>query len=369
MRDFTHDIRELQRRLGEAEVYLSVGDNRERFAVLEHEVAEPGLWDDQERAKKLNTEYANIKDDLEVFDSLRDDIENVEVLHELARDEDDASQEPEIEAAITAVGATFDQLELRSLFTGEHDDSDCIVQINAKDGGVDAQDFSEMLLRMYEKWCERRGFTISLNGVSEGAEAGIMSAEVTITGRYAYGLMSAERGTHRLVRISPFDNQGRRQTSFAAVQVWPLLEDVDVEIDESDIEMQVFRASGAGGQHINKTSSAVRYIHHPTGLVASSQEERSQLQNRERAMGRLKSMIAAKAEEDRQAELDAIAGKQAQVGWGSQIRSYVLQPYQMVKDLRTEIETSNVSGVLDGDIDFLIEGYLQFKRAQGEPDA
>jgi peptide chain release factor 2 len=254
------------------------------------------------------------------------------------------------------------------LITGEHDDCDCIVQINAKDGGVDAQDFSEMLLRMYEKWCERRGFTITLNGVSEGAEAGIMSAEVTISGRYAYGLMAAERGTHRLVRISPFDNQGRRQTSFSAVQVWPLLEDVDLEIDESDIEMQVFRASGAGGQHINKTSSAVRYIHHPTGLVATSQEERSQLQNRERAMGRLKSMIAAKVEEDRQAELDAIAGKQAQVGWGSQIRSYVMQPYQMVKDLRTEIETANVSGVLDGDIDFLIEGFLQHKRAQGEPE-
>ena len=363
MRDFTQDIRELQRRLGEAEAYLSVADNRERFAVLEHEVAEPGLWDDQDRAKKLNAEYANIKDDLGVFDTMSDEIENVEALHELARDADDASQEPEIEAAITSVGSTFDQLELRSLFTGEHDDTDCIVQINAKDGGVDAQDFSEMLLRMYEKWCERRGFEITLNGVSEGAEAGIMSAEVTISGRYAYGLLSAERGTHRLVRISPFDNQGRRQTSFAAVQVWPLLEDVDLEIDESDIEMQVFRASGAGGQHINKTSSAVRYIHHPTGLVASSQEERSQLQNRERAMGRLKSMIAAKVEEERQAELDAIAGKQAQVGWGSQIRSYVMQPYQMVKDLRTELETANVQGVLDGDIDFLIEGFLQQRRA------
>ena len=196
-----------------------------------------------------------------------------------------------------------------------------------------------------------------------------MSAEVTIAGRYAYGLMSAERGTHRLVRISPFDNQGRRQTSFAAVQVWPLLEDVEVDIDESDIRMEVFRASGAGGQHINKTSSAVRLIHEPTGLVASSQEERSQLQNRERAMGRLTAMIAAKAEEDRAAELDAIGGKQAQVGWGSQIRSYVLQPYQMVKDLRTEIETSDVSGVLDGDIDEFVEGFLRMRRAQGEADA
>ncbi len=328
--------------LDEAASYLAIDDNRERLAVLEAEVAEPGLWDDQERAKKLNAEYANVRDDLSTFDDLTERVGDVEVLHELARDEDDESQEPDIADAIAAIRTTLDQLELRSLFTGEHDDSDCIVQINAKDGGVDAQDFAEMLLRMYERWCERRGFTISLNYVSEGAEAGIMSAEVTITGRYAYGLMTAERGTHRLVRISPFDNQGRRQTSFAAVQVWPLLDDVDVEIDESDIRMEVFRASGAGGQHINKTSSAVRLIHEPTGLVASSQEERSQLQNRERAMGRLTSLIAAKAEEDRAAELDAIAGQQAQVGWGSQIRSYVMQPYQMVKDLRTEVETSNV---------------------------
>jgi len=366
MRDFTSDLRDVRRRLDEAEAYLSITDNRERFAILEAEISDPGLWDDQDRAKKLNAEYANIRDDLAVFDSLTEQLGDVEVLHELARDEDDASQEPDIDAAIVDINATLDRLELRSLFTGEHDDSDCIMQINAKDGGVDAQDFSEMLLRMYERWCERRGFTISLNYVSEGAEAGIMSAEVTISGRYAYGLMTAERGTHRLVRISPFDNQGRRQTSFAAVQVWPLLEDVELDIDDSDIRMEVFRASGAGGQHINKTSSAVRLIHEPTGLVASSQEERSQLQNRERAMGRLTAMIAAKAEEDRAAELDAIAGKQAQVGWGSQIRSYVLQPYQMVKDLRTEIETSDVSGVLDGDIDDFVEGYLRMRRAQSD---
>lgn len=369
MRDFTQDIRELQRRISEAETYLAIAENRERFAVLEAEISDPALWDDQDRAKKLNAEYAKIKDDLSTFDDLTNNVGDVEVLHELAREEDDESQESDIEASISAVSSTLDQLEMRSVFTGEHDDSDCIVQINAKDGGVDAQDFSEMLLRMYERWCERRGFTISLNGVSEGQEAGIMSAEVTISGRYAYGLMTAERGTHRLVRISPFDNQGRRQTSFAAVQVWPLLDDVDVDIDDSDIRMEVFRASGAGGQHINKTSSAVRLIHEPTGLVASSQEERSQLQNRERALGRLTAMIAAKAEEDRAVELDSIAGKQAQVGWGSQIRSYVLQPYQMVKDLRTDIETSDVSGVLDGDIDRFVDGYLQWRRAQGEEAA
>ena len=237
------------------------------------------------------------------------------------------------------------------------------MQINAKDGGVDAQDFAEMLLRMYARWAERKGFEIELNYEMEGAEAGINAAEFTLSGRYAYGLMTSERGTHRLVRISPFDNQGRRQTSFAAVQVWPVMDAPNVEIAESDIRMEVFRASGAGGQHINKTSSAVRLIHEPTGLVTSSQEERSQLQNRERAMSRLKAMLAAKIEEEHQAELDAIAGKQAQVGWGSQIRSYVMQPYQMVKDLRTEVETSQVDAVFDGDLDQFMEGFLRWKRA------
>jgi protein subunit release factor B len=202
-----------------------------------------------------------------------------------------------------------------------------------------------------------------INDISPGAEAGIMSVEFTLKGRYAYGLMTSERGTHRLVRISPFDNQGRRQTSFSNVQVWPAMENPDIEIDETDVRMEVFRASGAGGQHVNKTSSAVRLIHEPTGLVSSSQEERSQLQNREKAMNRLKAMVAAKIEEEHQAELDRIAGKQATVGWGSQIRSYVLQPYQMVKDVRTNVESSSVESVLDGDIDEFMVGYLQWRRA------
>ncbi|MEO5899998.1 MAG: peptide chain release factor 2, partial [Ilumatobacteraceae bacterium] len=255
---------------------------------------------------------------------------------------------------------------LRSLFTGEHDASDCIVQINAKDGGVDAQDWAEILLRMYGRWAERRGFKFEVDGVSEGTEAGIMSAEFTITGRYAYGLMTGERGTHRLVRISPFDNQGRRQTSFAGVQVWPVMDDPDIELNEADVRMEVFRASGAGGQHVNKTSSAVRLIHEPSGLVASSQEERSQLQNREKAMNRLRTMVAAKIEDERAAELDQIAGRQAQVGWGSQIRSYVVQPYQMVKDLRTEVESSNITAVLDGDVDEFMIGYLRWRRREAE---
>jgi peptide chain release factor 2 len=365
MRDFTDDLRDLRRRLDEASGYLRIPEARGRLAELEIEVSRPDLWDDPELAKKVNTEYANVRDDVTTFDALASELDDLDVLHQLAREEGDESQEPEIDEGVRSIGNQLAELELRSLFTGEHDEAGCIVQINAKDGGVDAQDFSEMLLRMYSRWAERRGFDFELDGVSEGTEAGILSAEFTVTGRYAYGLMTGERGTHRLVRISPFDNQGRRQTSFAAVQVWPILDDPDVELNESDIRMEVFRASGAGGQHVNKTSSAVRLIHEPTGLVASSQEERSQLQNREKAMNRLKVMVAARAEEEREAELARIAGKQAQVGWGSQIRSYVLQPYQMVKDLRTEIESGNVTGVLDGDLDEFMEGYLRWRRTQG----
>lgn len=363
MRDFTDDLREQRRRLDEAADYLKIAEARDRLIELESEMQRPDLWDDAELAKRVNTEYANIKDDLDTFDGLNGKLDDAEVLHEMARELDDESQEADIDAELAVIRTTLDQLELRSLFTGEHDDTPCIVQINAKDGGVDAQDFAEMLLRMYARWAEQRGFDITLNYESEGVEAGINSAEFTLKGRYAYGLMTGERGTHRLVRISPFDNQGRRQTSFAAVQVWPELDEPNVDINEADVRMEVFRASGAGGQHINKTSSAVRLIHEPTGLVASSQEERSQLQNRERAMNRLKSLLAAKIEEEHQSELDAIAGKQAQVGWGSQIRSYVMQPYQMVKDLRTEVETSAVDAVFNGDIDQFMEGYLQWKRS------
>jgi peptide chain release factor 2 len=307
-----------------------------------------------------------VKADVDTFDALTRDLDDAEVLHEMARELDDETQEPDLQAAVTSIGGRLDGLEMRSLFTGEHDEADVIVQINAKDGGVDAQDWSEILLRMYSRWAERRGFTVEVDAVSEGTEAGILSAEFTIHGRYAYGLMTSERGTHRLVRISPFDNQGRRQTSFAAVQVWPVMDAPDLEVNESEIRMEVFRASGAGGQHVNKTSSAVRLIHEPTGLVASSQEERSQLQNREKAMTRLKAMIAARIEEEHQAELDRIAGRQAQVGWGSQIRSYVLQPYQMVKDLRTEHESSQVDVVLDGDLDEFMEAYLRWRRREAD---
>ncbi len=366
MRDFSFDLGEVRRRVEEAAAYLKIDESRTRLAELEIEVAKPDLWNDQEHAKRVNTEYSNLKGDIEEFTSLAGAVDDLEVLHEMAREIDDASQEPELESGIATVRAKLDALDLRSLFTGEHDEADAIVQINAKDGGVDAQDWSEMLLRMYLRWAERKGFTVEIGDVSQGTEAGILSADFTVRGRYAYGLLTSERGTHRLVRISPFDNQGRRQTSFATVQIWPVLEEVDVEISESDIRMEVFRASGAGGQHVNKTSSAVRLIHEPTGLVASSQQERSQLQNRENAFKRLKTMVAARIEEEREEALRKIAGKSATVGWGSQIRSYVMQPYQMVKDLRTDTESGNVAGVLDGDLDSFMEGYLRWRRTGAE---
>ena len=368
MRDFSDDLKELRRRVDEAHSYLKVDDTRARFAELEVEMGKPDLWDDQNRAKQVSGAYAAARDDLAAYDSLSAELEDVETLHELAREVDDESQEPDIVTATASLDRQLGDLELRSLFTGAHDEADAIVRINAKDGGVDAQDWSEMLLRMYTRWAERRGFTVEVDYVSEGTEAGIMSAEFTVYGRYAFGLMTSERGTHRLVRISPFDGNARRQTSFAAVEVYPVLAEVaDVEIPESELKMEVFRASGAGGQHINKTSSAVRLIHLPSGLVASSQEERSQLQNRAKAMGRLVSLLAAKQEEERAAELIRIAGgKQAQVGWGSQIRSYVLQPYQLVKDLRTDYEVGNVTGVIDGDVEPFMEAFLGWRRRTAE---
>jgi peptide chain release factor 2 len=272
----------------------------------------------------------------------------------------------EAERELTSLQKAVGELEVRTLLSGEYDSREAVVTIRSGAGGVDAADFAEMLMRMYLRWAERHGYPTQVMDTSYAEEAGLKSATFEVDVPYAYGNLSVEGGTHRLVRISPFDNQGRRQTSFAAVQVWPMMDDADVTLDESEIRMEVFRASGAGGQHVNKTSSAVRLVHEPTGLVASSQEERSQLQNREKALNRLRTMVAARIEEEHQGELDRIAGRQAQVGWGSQIRSYVMQPYQMVKDLRTEFESGNVAAVLDGDLDGFMEAFLQLRRRDAD---
>ncbi len=365
MRDFSDQLAEARKRVSDAETYLKIDELRARRPLLETEASRPDLWDDAEAAKRVTGELSTVIDDLEQFERLASVIDDAETLHELAREVDDESQEPEIEAALTALDRELRGLELRSMFSGEHDERDALCTIQAGEGGADSQDWAEMLYRMYVRWAERRGFEVEEESSTPGSEAGLSSVEFLVKGRYAYGYLQAERGVHRLVRMSPFNAQGKRQTAFAALGVVPMLHegDVSIEIDEADIKMDVFRASGAGGQHINKTSSAVRLTHLPSGIVVSCQMERSQLQNRARAMDMLKAKLAQEERQKREEELDDIRGEQQRVGFGSQIRSYVLQPYQMVKDLRTEHEAGNVQGVLDGDLDPFMEAYLQWRRA------
>jgi peptide chain release factor 2 len=365
VRDFSDQLAEARKRIADAAVYLKVEELRARRPLLETEASRPDLWDDPDAAKRVTGELSVVIDDLEQYARLESVLEDAETLHELAREVDDASQEPEIEAALTSLDRELRGLELRSMFSGEHDESDALCTIQAGEGGADAQDWAEMLYRMYVRWAERRGLEVEEEGSTPGSEAGLSSVEFLVKGRYAYGYLQAERGVHRLVRMSPFNAQGKRQTAFAALDVVPVLhdDDVSVEVDDADIKMDVFRASGAGGQHINKTSSAVRLTHLPTGIVVSCQVERSQLQNRAKAMTMLKARLADLERQKREDELNDIRGEQQRVGFGSQIRSYVLQPYQMVKDLRTEHEAGNVQGVLDGDLDPFMEAYLQWRRA------
>ena len=365
MQDFSTQINALRSRLDETRGYLKIGELRARQPQLETELGRPDLWDDPEAAQKLQREFAEMTDDLELFDGLEARVDDLETLHELAREEGDESLEPEIEKEVDALGREFGALELRALFTGEYDERDAIVDVNSGAGGVDAQDWAEMLLRMYLRWAERRGFDVDLESVNDGGEAGISSATFVVKGRNAYGLLRAEHGVHRLVRISPFDNNARRQTSFASVKVTPVIEDVDseIEIDDKDLRIDVYRSSGAGGQHVNVTDSAVRITHLPTGVVTSCQNERSQHQNKDRAMKTLKAKLLELERAKRQDQINEITGDQSSVNFGSQDRNYVLQPYQQVKDLRSGLELSNPEAVLDGELDGLMEAYLRWQRA------
>jgi peptide chain release factor 2 len=362
MRDLSDDLKALSARLAEAEGYLAIAELRARRPQLEAEASRPDLWDDPDRARRVTAELSAVGDDLDAYERLMSRLDDAETLHELARAEGDDESMAEVEQSLAELDAELRRVELRSMFTGEHDRGDALVTIQSGEGGVDAQDWAEILLRMYTRWAERRGFDVEVEEVTEGTEAGISSAEFVVKGRYAYGYLQAERGVHRLVRMSPFNAQGKRQTAFAALQVVPMLEEGGADLDEKDIKMDVYRASGAGGQHVNKTSSAVRLTHIPTGIVVSCQNERSQFQNRDRAMAMLRAKLADLEAQRREAELDEIRGDQQRVGFGSQIRSYVLQPYQMVKDLRTEHETGNVTAVLDGDLDPFMEAYLRWRR-------
>jgi peptide chain release factor 2 len=285
---------------------------------------------------------------------------------ELLREEGEGEPEMVAELAdgLDRADAVLAGLEEARLFSGEHDAGDAVVTINAGEGGTDAQDWAEMLLRMYRRWAEDNGFSLEVESVSQGQEAGLLSAEFLVKGRYAFGMLKAERGTHRLVRISPFDNNARRQTAFAGLTVVPLIEDDgEITIDEKDLRIDVYRSSGAGGQHINTTDSAVRITHLPTGVVVSCQVERSQIQNRERAMQALRAKLADRQRQERAEKINALAGEKKKVEWGSQIRSYVLQPYQMVKDERSGHQTSGVEAVLDGEVQPFIDAYLQWQRA------
>jgi len=364
MRDFTDEISDVRRRVDDARVYLRVEAARARVTELEEEAARPGLWDDPDLARKVTGELARAKDDIDLVDSLDAQVSDLETLFELGREEGDDSVEPEIANGITALAKRLADLELRALFTGEHDERDALCEVHSGEGGTDAQDWAEMLVRMYRRWAERRGFPTEIDDVQPGQEAGISSATFIIKGRYAFGLLSGEQGVHRLVRISPFDANARRQTSFASFRAYPMLEESEAPaIDTTELRIDTYRSSGAGGQHVNVTDSAVRITHLPTGIVVSCQNERSQHQNKARAMQILAVRLADLAQEERRKEMEAIAGEARNVGFGSQIRSYVLAPYQLVKDLRTEHETGNVQAVLDGELDSFMESFLQWRRA------
>jgi peptide chain release factor 2 len=365
VQDFSPRIAAISARVAEAAEYLRIDALRARRPQLETELGRPDLWDDPEAAQRLQREFAELSDDLELHDRLAARLDDAATLAELAREEGDESLEPEIVGELDAMEEQLDSLELRALLIGEYDDRDALIEINSGAGGVDAQDWAEMLLRMYLRWAERRGYDVELDSVHEGTEAGISSAEFIVSGRNAYGWMRSEHGVHRLVRISPFDNNARRQTSFASVKVSPFLDDVDdeVTIDDKDLRIDVYRSSGAGGQHVNVTDSAVRITHLPTGIVTSCQNERSQHQNKDRAMTMLKSKLLELEHQKRRDELAAITGEAAAVDFGSQDRNYVLQPYQQVKDLRSGLELSNPDAVLDGDLDTLMEAYLRWMRS------
>ena len=359
----------LEDRWNAANNYLKIPERRQRHAVLTEIVADPLLWDDQDRAREVTTELGRLSNDLAQIDELGSALSDGEVLAEFAREslalDADWSLLEELAAVVAKLTSELTALELQSLLSGPYDELDAIAELHAGAGGTDAQDWAEMLLRMYSRWAERRGFGVEIDEITDGQEAGILSATFIVKGRFAFGWLSAERGVHRLVRISPFDSQARRQTSFASLDVTPFLVDnsEDLEIDEKELRVDTYRASGAGGQHINKTDSAIRLTHIPSGIVVSCQNERSQHQNRARAMQILTAKLADRARAERQAELDAISGERHDNAWGSQIRSYVQAPYQLVKDHRSDFETGNVDAVLDGDLDGFMEAELRRLRA------
>jgi peptide chain release factor 2 len=334
-------------------------------AALEAEMGAPGFWDDSERAASVSGEHARASKRLEQFNALSGDVEDLDALAEMAAEEE--SLQEEVDEQIASVEARLAELELQRLFSGRYDAGDALVTVNAGAGGTDAQDWAEMVLRMEMRWAESRGFQVELLEASAGEEAGIKSATFRASGENAYGLFGAERGVHRLVRLSPFDSAHRRQTSFAGVEVAPVVKDTgEIEINEDDLQVDTYRASGAGGQHVNKTDSAVRVTHRPSGIVVQCQNERSQSSNRATAMAMLRAKLLEKRERERQEEIAREKGEAQDVNFGSQIRSYVLHPYTLVKDHRTGNEMGDVQRVLEGDLDGFVRAYLLSAAAAPE---
>ncbi|TCI96000.1 peptide chain release factor 2 [Aeromicrobium sp. IC_218] len=361
--DFGEQLKALDQTMTSIEKVLDLPKIQAEIDELQEQVGAPDLWDDQANAQRVTGRLSVLQAEVERVSGLRQRIDDVEVLVELAQDEGDPDSMAEAEAEITRLHKAVEALEVRTLLSGEYDEREAIVTIRSGAGGDDATDFTEMLQRMYQRWAERHKYPLEVYDTSYAEGAGIKSVTFAVKAPYAYGTLSVESGTHRLVRISPFDNQGRRQTSFAAVEVVPVLEQTDeVDIPEDEIRVDVYRSSGPGGQSVNTTDSAVRLTHIPTGTVVSCQNEKSQLQNKASAMVILKAKLLALKKAEERAQLDELRGD-VQASWGDQMRNYVLNPYQLVKDLRTEHETGNTQAVLDGEIDDFIEAGIRWRRS------
>ena len=363
---YRQKLRELRPELEKLSAALDMDAAKQEAARLEDETAQDGFWNDLERSQKVQQRLKQLQTKIARQEKLFSSWEDLTVLCEMGQEADDADILEELKSDFSALEARVEETRLATLLSGEYDGSNAILQFHPGAGGTEAQDWAQMLYRMYTRWAERHGFSYKTLNYEDGDEAGIKSAAISIEGENAYGLLKSENGVHRLVRVSPFDANARRQTSFAAVEVMPEIEnDESIEIRDEDVEMQVYRASGAGGQHVNKTSSAVRLIHKPTGIVVASQQERSQFQNKDNCMKMLRAKLLELKAQQHAEKISDIKGVQMKIEWGSQIRSYVFMPYQMVKDTRTGYETSGIDAVMDGDLDGFLNAYLT-QLATGE---
>ncbi|HEX2766894.1 MAG TPA: peptide chain release factor 2 [Candidatus Limnocylindria bacterium] len=361
----------LARLVDDTRCAFDLGAKESELAELTERSADPNLWNDPAAAQQIMRRAEELRAEIDTWRTLGERARGLADMAELAAadPEEGAALQPDLERDLAALQADWGRMEQQLLLSEPYDERGAIVSIHAGAGGTESQDWAEMLLRMYLRWAERSRFKTEILEATEGEEAGLKSVSFSVDGRWAYGRLRSERGVHRLVRISPYDSQKRRHTSFALVEVMPeVTEDATIEIDEKDLRVDTYRSSGAGGQHVNKTDSAVRITHLPTGIVVAVQSERSQHQNRDRAMSVLRAKLVERQEQEREAERARLRGEHVEAGWGNQIRSYVLQPYTMVKDLRTGVETSNPAAVLDGELDQFIEGYLRWRIGQDDGD-